>query len=440
MSGNSGQLPWQLKREQLFGNSELFKGEDRRVTLSRKTEKNEALPKGWQEIHLGEIMEFKNGLNTEKGNYGKGIKFVNVMDIFRSNCLYSCDVIGSVQASENQRVEYSVKYGDVLFNRTSETPEEIAMASVYLDKKEIIFGGFVIRARQKHTTLIPEYSAYCFQSPTVRKELIRRGQGVVRANIGQKDLSNVPVIIPPINEQKAIASLLKTWDTAIEKAEALIAAKEKQFKWLLKTLISDQQDNSEWRKVKLEKLGVIHSGGTPSTRDSSNWNGDIFWLTPSEVTKLSEKYIYSTERQITPKGLSSTTLLPKNCLIVCTRATIGDCCINTVPMAINQGFKCIHPHKDYSVTFLYYAFQLLKAQLVRVSCGNTFGEVSRKDFANILISIPSLFEQKAIAAYLDTAQQEIITLKQLAEQYRTQKRGLMQKLLTGKWRIQIGDS
>lgn len=230
------------------------------MTLSRKTEKNEVLPKGWQEIHLGEIMEFKNGLNTEKGNYGKGIKFVNVMDIFRSNYLYSCDVIGSVQASENQKVEYSVKYGDVLFNRTSETPEEIAMASVYLDKKEIIFGGFVIRARQKHTTLIPEYSAYCFQSPTVRKELIRRGQGVVRANIGQKDLSNVPVIIPPINEQKAIASLLETWDTAIEKTEALIAAKEKQFKWLLKTLINDRQDNPEWRKVTLGDICTFEYG------------------------------------------------------------------------------------------------------------------------------------------------------------------------------------
>ena len=245
------------------------------------------------------------------------------------------------------------------------------------------------------------------------------------------------VTLPPLSEQKAIASLLETWDTAIEKTEALIAAKEKQFKWLLKTLISDQQDNPEWRKVKLGELGAIHSGGTPSTQDSSNWNGDIFWLTPSEVTKLSEKYIDSTERQITQKGLSSTTLLPRNCLIVCTRATIGDCCINTVPMAINQGFKCIHPHKDYSVTFLYYTFQLLKAQLVRVSCGNTFGEVSRKDFASILISVPSLLEQKAIAAHLNTAQQEIIMLKQLAEQYCTQKRGLMQKLLTGKWRINL---
>jgi len=157
-----------------------------------------------------------------------------------------------------------------------------------------------------------------------------------------------------------------------------------------------------WREVRLGEVGVIHSGGTPSTRDDSNWNGSIFWLTPSEVTKLDQKHISSTERKITQKGLSDTTMLPEGCLIVCTRATIGDCCINTVPMAINQGFKCIQPHEAYSTTFLYYILKSLKQQLVRLSCGNTFGEVSRKDFSNILIAVPSLSEQKAIAALLET--------------------------------------
>ena len=218
------------------------------------TVKNGPLPKGWREVQLGEFMEFKNGLNTKKENYGSGVKFVNVMDVFSHNHLYEKDVIGSVQVTAKQSVDYSVKYGDVLFNRTSETFEEIAMASVYLDKKEIIFGGFVIRGRQKANILIPEYSAYCFQAHTVRRELIRRGQGAVRANIGQKDLSKIPIVIPPVNEQKAIASLLEKWDTAIEKTEALIAAKEKRFKWLLKTLISDQQDNPEWRQVKVGEI------------------------------------------------------------------------------------------------------------------------------------------------------------------------------------------
>ena len=211
---------------------------------------NGPLPKGWREIQLGEFMEFKNGLNTRKENYGSGVKFVNVMDVFSHNYLYENDVIGSVQVTKKQLVDYSVKYGDVLFNRTSETFEEIAMSSVYLDKKEIIFGGFVIRGRQKSNILIPEYSAYCFQARTVRRELIRRGQGAVRANIGQKDLSKIPMVIPPVNEQKAIASLLEKWDTAIEKTEALIEAKEKRFKWLVKLFIG-KVHHSNYRRVSL---------------------------------------------------------------------------------------------------------------------------------------------------------------------------------------------
>ena len=111
-----------------------------------------------------------------------------------------------------------------------------------------------------------------------------------------------------------------------------------------------------WQEVKVSEVGTIYSGGTPSTTDKENWDGDIYWLTPSEVTQLNGKFISNTKRKITPKGLPSTTLLPKNCLIVCTRATIGNCCINLVPMTINQGFKCIKPNKGYCTVFIYLRF------------------------------------------------------------------------------------
>ena len=185
-----------------------------------------------------------------------------------------------------------------------------------------------------------------------------------------------------------------------------------------------------WRRVRLGEVGVIHSGGTPSTQDNSNWNGDILWLTPSEVTKLSGKYINSTKRKITPKGLSSTTLLPPRCLIVCTRATIGDCCINVVPMAINQGFKCIRPHRIYSVTFLYYAFQLLKPQLVRLSCGNTFGEISKKDFENIFVKLPPFPEQKAIASLLEKWDTAIEKTEALLAAKEKQFKWLLKRLIS----------
>ena len=418
------------------------------MALSRKTAKNEALPKGWREAHLGEIMEFKNGLNTGRENYGRGIKFVNVMDIFKCNFLYSHDVIGSVQISENQKAEYSVKYGDILFNRTSETPEEIAMASVYLDKKEIIFGGFVIRARQKNSILIPEYSAYCFQSHNVRKELIRRGQGAVRANIGQKDLSSVPVIIPPINEQKAIASLLETWDTAIEKTEALIAAKEKQFKWLLRTLISDQQDNPEWRKVTLEDACEV----IVSPVDKKTIDGEL----PVKLCNYTDVYYNNSicseidfmAATAKPSEIEKFSIIKDDVIITKDSETPDDIGVPAYVKETIDGLLCgyhlaiLRPKKQVMGKYVCYALisPRVKYDFYRFANGITRFGLTTESYQKIKISFPLPSEQKRIVNLLDIANKEVEVLKQLAEQYRTQKRGLMQKLLTGKWRIRLGDN
>ena len=129
----------------------------------------------WKERRLGDFMNFKNGLNADKDDYGSGLKFVNVMDIFANNVLRKAAIRGSVFASAKSAHDYSVEYGDVLFNRTSETPEDIACASVYLDSEPITFGGFVLRGRQRKQVLDPNFSAYAFQAEDVRRELIRRG-------------------------------------------------------------------------------------------------------------------------------------------------------------------------------------------------------------------------------------------------------------------------
>ncbi len=154
-------------------------------------------PQGWQNKYLGEFIEFKNGINADKNAYGTGVKFVNVMDIFEYDFLCKSKIRGAIQVTDNQKKQYSVITGDILFNRTSETFDEIAMAAVYEDTEPVVFGGFVIRGRQKNQLLKSHYSGYCMRSASVRREMIRRGQGGIRTNIGQKDLEKVPVLIPP---------------------------------------------------------------------------------------------------------------------------------------------------------------------------------------------------------------------------------------------------
>ena len=256
-----------------------------------------------------------------------------------------------------------------------------------------------------------------------------------QANINLQTIKPLKINVPSYEEQKIISATLQTWDTAIEKTEALITAKGKQFKWLLKTLISDQRDNPEWRKVKLEDAcEKIVGGGTPSTANSDYWQGHIPWITSADI--VSYKTI-KCRKYITEQALnnSATNLIPKNNIIVVTRVSLGKAVKNDIDICISQDSqglilkKFVYP--DFLINFLIEKIKILKSE----SQGSTIKGITKRQLADIKIPLPPLPEQKVIASLLEKAQEEIDLLKQLAEQYRTQKRGLMQKLLTGEWRV-----
>ena len=194
-------------------------------------------------------------------------------------------------------------------------------------------------------------------------------------------------------------------------------------------LENNQKIPEGWSVKKISDLGTTVSGGTPDTNNPEYWDGDVLWVTPSEVSALSNRFIWDTERKITEKGLkqSSTKLLPVNSLIICTRATIGDCCINKKPICTNQGFKNIIVTGN-NVDFLYYLISKNKHELIRKACGSTFLEISKKDIDNLKVLLPPLAEQEKIAEILGTWDEAIEKLSSLIEQKKFLKKGLMQKL------------
>ena len=193
----------------------------------------------------------------------------------------------------------------------------------------------------------------------------------------------------------------------------------------------------EWEVRPLNYLGAICSGGTPDTEVAEYWNGDIAWCTPSDITKLDTKYIESTEVKITAKGLkeSSATLLPPRSIVVCTRATIGSAAICNTEIATNQGFKNIIPNEKANPEWLYYIIIYSKPRLVRIGCGSTFLEVSKKDFSRFKIVVPPLAEQRKIAEVLGVWDEAIEKQARQIEKLALRKRGLMQRLLTANLRL-----
>jgi len=188
----------------------------------------------------------------------------------------------------------------------------------------------------------------------------------------------------------------------------------------------------EWEVVKLKETGNIVSGATPDTKVAEYWDGEIAWCTPTDITALKGKpYISNTQKRISEIGLkkSSAALLPVGSLVICTRATLGDCAINLIPITTNQGFKSIVPNKKWDVGFLYHLINNSKDLIRRLSSGSTFLEISKRAFENIDIVAPPLPEQRKIAEILSTLDEKMAVMDEQLAQTQELKKGLMQRLL-----------
>ena len=197
----------------------------------------------WEEHGLSEYLDFKNGLNPDSKRFGKGIKFISVMDILNNPVItYDC-IRASVQATDAEMSSFSVEYGDILFQRSSETLEDVGRANVYIDDKVAVFGGFVIRGKKK-ANYNPLFFRYLLSSPYARKRIIPMGAGAQHFNIGQEGLSKVLLNFPSIEEQTKIASLLHLLDERIATQSKLIEKLESLIKGIVDCTILRKEKNA----------------------------------------------------------------------------------------------------------------------------------------------------------------------------------------------------
>ena len=136
------------------------------------------------------------------------------MDILNNAVItYDC-IKASVDVTEKELSDFSVEKGDILFQRSSETLEDVGRANVYMDDKTAVFGGFVIRGKKKGK-YDPQYFNYLLRSPFARKRIIPMGAGAQHFNIGQEGLSKVKLHFANIEEQKKIGKMLSLLDERI---------------------------------------------------------------------------------------------------------------------------------------------------------------------------------------------------------------------------------
>ena len=249
--------------------------------------------------------------------------------------------------------------------------------------------------------------------------------------------------LPPLPEQRAIAAALSDVDALLDGLERLIAKKRDLKQATMQQLLTGQTRlpgfSGAWQVKRLSELADIRSGGTPSTAAPQFWDGDIPWCTPTDITALDgRKYLRGSSRMITPQGLksSSAEMIPTHSIVMTSRATIGECAINTVPVSTNQGFKNFVPFETTDVEFLYYLLTAEKSGFVSLCGGSTFLEIGKTQLAVYQVLLPDTkAEQTAIAAVLSDMDAELSALMARRDKTRALKQSMMQELLTGRTRL-----
>ena len=300
-----------------------------------------------------------------------------------------------------------------------------------------------------YTKINKEYVAKWFYYYLNNINLKKYNEATGVPSLSASNLNSIKIIVPTYEEQEKIVSILSTVDEQIDNVDALIEKNKELKKGLMQTLLTKGIGHTkfkkteigeipeEWEVKKLCAIVDVVSGATPKTTVNEYWDeGNIYWATPTDITS-NGKYISKTEKRITEIGLKSCSakLLPKGSILMSSRATIGERCINVVPMATNQGFKSLICKDGTSNQFIYYYIDILKDKFLLLASGSTFLEISKKVVEDIKVALPSTEEQEKIASILSDVDKKIEEYENKKEKLEELKKGLMQQLLTGKIRV-----
>lgn len=379
---------------------------------------------------LGKTFPGLTGKNKE--HFGKGAPFVTYMNVYANTQINAAEYgYVDVESTENQN---SLEYGDILFTISSETPNEVGMASVFLEKpkNKVYLNSFCFGFRlYKQEHFSPQFAKYYFRTNQFRKKMTLIAQGSTRFNLSKKLFLTTSVEIPSINEQNKIISILNTWDHAIQKLTEKIEKKKSIQKDLYQRLLSGKKRlngfSDKWKKIPLHEVCKITMGQSPKSSEYNEEKRGLPLIQGNNDIKNRKTVarIWTTEITKTAK---------QGDIIMTVRAPVGLVATAVDNLCIGRGV-CAIQATAVDKTFLLKFLESLENGWKRFEQGSTFTAVNSTDIKNLLISIPSSeSEQAAIANIFTSAEEEIKLLQQKLKLLKEQKQYLLNNLITGKIR------
>ena len=353
--------------------------------------------KEWEEHALAEYLDFKNGLNPDVKRIGRGLPFISVMDILADGTINNDSIRGKVEATEREIENFSVEKGDILFQRSSETLEDVGRANVYMDNRTAVYGGFVIRGR-KIGDYNPLFFKYLLSTPLARKRTCRMGAGAQHFNIGQDGLSKISLCFPLMEEQNKIARLLSLIDERIATQNKIIEKLQSLIKGIAQNVARNNKPNIrlseclECSSSTLQESDVCKNGTYPVY----GANGIVGYLDN-----------YNTEKEAV--------------YIIKDGSGVGTVSYVTGKCSATGTLNTLQAKEGYSLQYLYYMLKVFNFEPYKT--GMAIPHIYFKDYGKAKIFCPSYTEQLKYVGVLSTidnklsAEQSILTDLSLQKQY-----------------------
>ena len=393
------------------------------------------LPNGWKKVKLGDILTAVDyGTAAKSDAIGKYP--VLRMGNLENGYLVWDDLVYS--SSEEEYAKYELKKGDILFNRTN-SRDKVGKTSIYRGERPSIFAGYLIRLKVNNEC-DPYYVNYCMNSKRFAEFCKSvRTDAIGQSNINAQVLQTYDFSLPPIEEQKKIAATLSVWDSAIEKMEKLIETKEFLLTEYGKELFggTEQKQNENWSTIALSE--VLNEHGDKSTGEEEVFSVSVHKGLVNQIEHLG--------RSFAAKDTSNYNRVHYGD-IVYTKSPTGDFPLGIVKQSLIKEDVIVSPLYgvftpqtfELGTILDFYFSSPINANnylhpVAQKGAKNTIN-ITNKKFLSAKLRLPiDVKEQKKIAQFVQTTKREMAVLQEILENYKKQKQGLMQKLLTGQWRV-----
>ncbi|MCG7847606.1 MAG: restriction endonuclease subunit S, partial [ANME-2 cluster archaeon] len=330
----------------------------------------------WKECKLGDVVsKLGDGLHgTPKYDDDGDYYFIN------GNNLYQGKILIKENTKRCSREEYE-KYKKELNERTILISINGTLGNIALYNGEKCFLGKSACYFNVQEDVDKSFIQYVVTDKTFQDYINIYAHGTTIKNVSLKTMREYPFLLPPLPEQRAIASVLSSLDDKIDLLHRQNQTLEAMAETLFRQWFVEEADEG-WEDGSLLELIQLVGGGTPKTAIAEYWDGDIYWLAGGDIATNHKSFVNYAEKRITEAGLnnSSAKVLPKYATVISARGTVGKYCLLAEPMAFSQSNYGVLPNIINCFFFTYVLINHVVEELQSSAYGSVFDTITTTTF------------------------------------------------------------